>query len=81
MTREGDHIVDLTELVLIAEYVDETGAIIATDRYRPNTERYSPAQKLPALPQGFVCLRCQAAFLAHPGEAECPRCGHLYCDA
>ena len=66
---------------LTAIYIDESGTTVATDHYRPNEERYEPALKLPTTPSLFVCLRCGGMFSMCPGEAVCPRCGHLYCRA
>lgn len=43
-------------------YIDESGTTVATDRYRPNEERYEPALKLTQ-----PGTRARSSALALPG--------------
>lgn len=60
-------------------YVGESGESLGEDHYRPNTDPYRVAQRLPTPTRAHQCLSCGVTFGAHPGEAICPSCGHLYC--
>jgi hypothetical protein len=64
---------------LLQRYVDEAGALIATEAFEPNRELWKFAQVLPSIPENYQCLACPQAFQQYPGPAvECPHCGHLY---
>jgi rubrerythrin len=64
-----------------ASYIDEQGAVVAVDRYRPPAES-SPPLQLPTSPERFRCLGCGRVFMAHPGPSiECPVCDHSYFEA